>query len=330
MPSWCKDLKNNIIGIEMSASPPDWDSSTPLPKDQLAKLASLGFVDGFRDYEIDHDLANLLKNKRAILVCPSPHLKNKKMGKFIDSFDLVIRVNQNFAMPEERWEDYGSRTDILFNCLNELKIDALKQNMEYVKSLKYIVCPMLSMWDVGRVEKFLNTTGVPWHNVCDGYLFKIFKEVGTTCNSGLTTIITLLSYQLSELHVTGMTFFNMNTFGNIYYDEYQKEAVKYKNFRLTTDGLAEPYVPDLRMDIHAQEPQIRYFRKILEKYYNNPLTIDEYLKNHFNLTINGILPSLRVLADPQKIESVLEMDKILKYHMGLTITKWDGCFDDSQ
>ena len=55
MPSWCKDLKNNIIGIEMSASPPAWDSSTPLPKDQLAKLASLGFVDGFRDYEIDHD-----------------------------------------------------------------------------------------------------------------------------------------------------------------------------------------------------------------------------------------------------------------------------------
>ena len=51
MPSWCKDLKNNIIGIEMSASPPDWDSSTPLPKDQLAKLAGLGFVDGAKARE---------------------------------------------------------------------------------------------------------------------------------------------------------------------------------------------------------------------------------------------------------------------------------------
>jgi len=326
MPDWCKELTNEIIGIEMAKSAPKWESSTNTPETQLNQLGSLGFVDGFRDYEKDPDLTKLLKNKRAVLVCPSPHLKGKKMGEYIDSFDLVIRVNQNFAMPEERWEDYGRRTDILFNCLNELKLNALRENMDYVQSLKYIVCPMLSMWDVGRVEKFLNRIEVPWHNVCDGYLFKIFKEVGTTCNSGLTTIITLLNYELSELHVTGMTFFNMNTFGDIYYDEYQAEAVKYDNFRLTTDDNAEPYIPDLRMDIHVQEPQIRYFRKILEKHHGTPLTVDEYLNNHFNLTIEGLLSHLDSM---EKINSVIDMDKILKYHMGLTVTKWNGSFDGS-
>ena len=34
----------------------------------------------------------------------------------------------------------------------------------------------------------------------------------------------LLNYDIEELFVTGMTFFNMNTFGNVYYDKYHDEA----------------------------------------------------------------------------------------------------------
>tara|TARA_A100001515_G_scaffold58173_1_gene45962 strand:- start:2192 stop:3037 length:846 start_codon:yes stop_codon:yes gene_type:complete len=280
--TWHRDLKDNIVGIPLEENPPEWQSSTPVPEWQLKDLGTRGpFVSNYEDYKLDEGLSNLVSGKRIAYVCPSPHLKGQKMGSLIDSYDLVVRVNQAFHTPEDIKEDYGERTDVLMNCLNILKIQALYKNLEYARSLKYIVCPMVSMWDIQRVEAFLDYVGTPWHNVSDGYLFKIFKEVGTTCNTGLTGIITLLNYDIKELYVTGMTFFNMNNFGNVYHDAYQNEASKYNNFKINDDGC--PNLKDLRMDIHHQQPQIDYFRKILSKHYGNTLFADDYIKQNFNL-----------------------------------------------
>ena len=182
-------------------------------------------------------------------------------------------------MPEHQWADYGKRTDILYNCLNINKLNALSQNSEYLRSLKFIVCGNLSMWDLPRVITFLNSTGVPWHNMSDGYLFKLYKEVGTTCNTGLVGVIDLLNYNIKKLYITGMTFFNMNTFGKVYYDEYHDEAVKFNNFSNTKDKT--PSIAELRMDIHSQEPQIDYFRKVVDHYYPSKLELDEFLKENF-------------------------------------------------
>ena len=319
-PLWSAGLSNEIIGIEISDDPPPWDCSSPPPEEQLAQLESLGFVDGFRDYTRDEELAKLIEGKRIAYVCPSPHLKDQRMGHYIDSFDLVVRINQSFSMPEEQWIDYGKRTDILMNCLNINKLRALNNNMDYVRALKYIICPMVSMWDIGRVNSFLEGTGVPWQNVCDGFLFKIFKEVGTTANTGLTGLMTLLHYDVKEIYVTGMTFFNMNTFGKVYYDEYHDSAVEYSNFSDTSDK--EPSTKELRMDIHSQMPQIRYFRKILSKHYSNPLYIDSYLRENFNLTVNGILNN----RSDEDVEDIVTMDRYLKENFNLTIDDWDGQF----
>ena len=172
------------------------------------------------------------------------------------------------------------------SCFNIRKIRALRENMDYAESLKYIVCSNVSLWDVRRVESFLDGINTPWHNVCDGYLFRVFKEVGTICNTGITSVITLLNYDIKELYVTGMTFFNMNTFGKVYYDLYHDEAVKNRNFRDTPDKA--PDYRDLRMDIHSQPCQISYFHKIISKHYNNPLTLDKYLvENFYTATLNN-------------------------------------------
>lgn len=276
-------MVNNIIGIPMREEPPPWQSSTPLPEIQLADLGrrDSSFVNGYRNYNYDKNLASFLRGKRIAYVCPSPHLRGQKMGSYIDSFDLVVRVNQAFDTPKEDWEDYGRRTDVLMNCLNINKIRALNNNLQFARSLKYIICPMVSMWDIGRVHKFLNLIGQPWHNVCDGYLFKVFREVGTTCNTGFMGIITLLNYEIDSIYVTGMTFFNMNKFGKIYNNKYHDEAAKNNNFKETQNK--HPSISDLRIDIHQQQPQIDYFTKILDVHYPNRLKVDDYLIKNFNL-----------------------------------------------
>tara|TARA_Y100000389_G_C17467150_1_gene526675 strand:- start:2978 stop:3826 length:849 start_codon:yes stop_codon:yes gene_type:complete len=277
-----KKMKKNIIGIPVSHNLPPWQSSTLPPEYQLSDLGRRGsFVDGFRDYNYDQDLADFIKGKRIAYICPSPHLRGKKLGAWIDSHDLVVRVNQSFHMTEDLWEDYGKRTDILMNCMNIHKMNALYENMEFAKSLQYIVCPMVSMWDIGRVNTFLDDIGVPWHNVCDGYLFKVFRQVGTTCNTGLMGIMTLLNYDIKEVFVGGMSFFNMNKFGKIYFDKYHDEAAANSSIRDTADKI--PNIADLRIDIHQQQPQIDYFAKILNVHYPDKLKVDDYLIQNFNL-----------------------------------------------
>ena len=61
-------------------------------------------------------------------------------------------------------------------------------------------------------------------------------------------IVTLLNYDVKSLYVTGMSFYNMNTFGKVYNDTYHDEAAKNKNFRQTENK--QPSQSDLRMDIH--------------------------------------------------------------------------------
>jgi len=273
-------MKSSIINIPLSENPPEWNSSTPSPEIQLYTLGCRGpFVNEFRDYNFDENFSKLVSGKRVAYVGPSPHLEGKGMGALIDSYDLVVRINQSYHMPEELWKDYGSRTDILMNCMNEHKMNAMFENLDFARSLQYIVCPMTSMWDYSRVYHFLEYVGQPWHNVCDGYLFKVFKEVGTICNSGLTGIITMLNYDIEELFVTGMTFFNMNTFGSVYYDKYHDEAVQNLNFSDTANR--QPSVKELRIDIHQQQPQIDYFHKIVKHYHGSVLTLDEYLTENF-------------------------------------------------
>jgi len=284
---WHDDCNPHIIGIPLSNLTPPWQSSTPTPEQQLRDLGSRGpFISEFKDYNYDENLANFLKGKRIAYVCPSPHLQGLSQGQLIDSYDLVVRVNQAYHMPEKDWKDYGKRTDVLINCLNINKIKALRNNMDYAKSLEYVICPMVSMWDIQRVHNFLDEIGRPWHNVCDGYLFKMFKEVGTTCNTGLTGIVTLLNYDIKELYVTGMTFFNMNNLGKVYGDTYHDAALKSGNFSSTKDK--NPNVKDLRMDIHNQQPQIDYFHKIIAYHYARKLKLDDFLLENFSKSVKFV------------------------------------------
>ena len=68
---------------------------------------------------IDLKLFNsFLKNKKIIIVGPAPYLENYELGNFIDSFDIVVRINKGHQMTKDS-KKFGSRTDILFHCVSQ-------------------------------------------------------------------------------------------------------------------------------------------------------------------------------------------------------------------
>jgi len=270
---------DNIAGVPIVKDPPAWQSSSPTPDYHLNHIHPL--IKEFKDYNFCTELDNLVRGKKIAYVAPSPHLKGLKMGAFIDSHDLVVRINQAYSVPEKDWEDYGKRTDMTMDCLNIFKRSALQKNTKFVNSLKFIVCPMINMSTTPAVNDFINRLSVPVHNVSDGYLLKLFEQVGTICNTGLAGIVALLNYEVESIYITGMSFYNMNTFGKVYNDTYHDEAAKNKNFIAKPNK--DPSPRELRMDIHFQQPQIDYFRKLLEYNYPDRLKVDSYLIDNLNL-----------------------------------------------
>jgi hypothetical protein len=320
MVKWYGNLKKDIVGIPLEEETPPWICSSMPPEWQLEDLGRRAdyLVSEFKDYEKDLELEKLIDGKTIAFVGPAPSLVGTGMGEKIDSYDLVIRINTAYDIPEELWEDYGKRTDILVSCLNFNKIRSLKDNMPFVESLKYLIQPNLSMWDIRKGEAIINEWDVPFHNVCDGYLFKVDKEVGTTCNTGLLGIVTLLNYDIKELYIAGFTFFNMGTNqGDAYHSAHLEQTIKYDPIEIVNN---RPTGASLRFDLHAAQPQIDYFGKILEHHHGTKVQVDDYLANNFNLSINRILVD-KTKEDKEKIKT---MDKFLKEFYNLTITKWEG------
>ena len=275
--NWYGKLSDNVIGIKHSIPTTTWVSSSPLPEKHFESPLK-GPATNYCDYVINEEFAKLVDGKEIAYVCSSPHLEHEKTGDYIDSFDLVARINQNFPVPSHKYEHLGKRTDIQVNCCNEIKQKALLDNIDFIRTMKFIFCPMIKIYTWDTVEAFLKKIGVPYENIDDGYLLKLFKEVGTICNTGLAGVASLLNYNI-KLYVTGMTFFNMNTFGDIYYEEYHDHQASYGNFNQTEKK--QPIPAELRMDIHNQEKQIEFFRRIVKEHYPHKLLLDEYLTKHF-------------------------------------------------
>lgn len=249
----------NISGIPISKNPPVWNSSSPDPSSILLNIKDNG------QYVCNERFSSFLKGKKVVYVCPSPHLKGLSMGDFIDSHDIVIRVNQSFDIPESHWKDYGKRTDCLMGCLNIHQRNDLIKNINFFKSLKFITCPMLNGNTLNNVNSFLEQSNIPFYNVDENYLQIICQQIGTVANTGLLGLITLLNYDVQSVYLTGMSFYNMNSLGDL-------NAMK-KNVSIN----------DIRLDIHKQQPQIDYFSKILKAHYPQKIKVDDYLIKNFNL-----------------------------------------------
>ena len=103
------------------------------------------------------DLKNLVKNKTVAIVGPSPHLVNTGLGEFIDSHDLVIRINE--ILPSGYFQDYGSKTDIVFLNLGndwlEITIEMINKDIKALDDIKLFVNPRNSL-DVSTKNRFKN------------------------------------------------------------------------------------------------------------------------------------------------------------------------------
>lgn len=234
-----------------------------------------------RDFgKIDNNYNNILKNKKVVIVGPSPSLEDKNLGNWIDSFDIVIRLNTAFPIKEEKYNDLGKKTDIQYHslCTDEFN-GGLVRFKELKENNVFLSCPypkLIQPFTLDFVKFFEENKKweVPYHEIGLMYYQEIVKMIGTRPNTGTLAILDILAHDIKELHIIGFTWFRdgwqksykdpKKILGNNYSEDVEKKLTK-----ANLEGR------------HKQKPQEDLVREI---YLNdNRVFIDDVMKQILNV-----------------------------------------------
>jgi hypothetical protein len=229
----------------------------------------------------DDLLKNLVKGKRVAFVGPSAHLQGSLIGSYIDSYDIVARVNE-LHVPSSEEINYGSRTDLVFHNLNsDDGIRCLKNDMEKYPgacdNIKLLICSQKKYDNAGVdiVKLFHNENkfSIPFYHLGDDFVDSAARQMGLKPNTGMMSIIKLMTCDLSELFVTGISFYAQ---GNNSTQVYRKDA-SLKNGSSYLTGECS----------HPQAPQKRFFKSLLLN-HSKIIKIDSYMERILQIKYDNV------------------------------------------
>ena len=186
----------------------------------------------YRDeVKISKKFNDYLKGKKVVIVGPSPYLVGKERGEFINSFDVVIRMNKGWKITPDRIKDYGSKTDIRWHCMMEhpdnggdFAIDDMMDHgvewlaSQFPRNLDYF------HYDNIKFEQKNHNDKINFHCFADLiYFLNIHRALETRPNVAPTAIFELINYDIKNLHLMGVTFFKDGWDKGYKEGEYKKE-----------------------------------------------------------------------------------------------------------
>ena len=250
------------------------------------------------------NLINLISNKRVAIIGPADYV-NKELsdnhGKYIDGFDIVIKLNSMIKFPEEHKLNlskyYGEKMNVLassfwyknddptlvkddvsryttYNNYKDIKDDLILFENTNRNLFNHIYQNYKSEFDKHNNFYYCNMSDDTFNQTI-AYLNKItcVKKMPTT---GLLAIISVLLMKPIELYVSGITAYK-DTKYNGYYDHYLDLSIE------EVDNLNKN--PNYRFDGKQFKKNFQFghdvnYEQIIMKYLidNNLISVDKYLK----------------------------------------------------
>jgi hypothetical protein len=206
----------------------------------------------------------LLDNKGVVIVGPSKTLIGRSEGDLIDLFDTVIRMNKSVPLDMNMAEDIGSRTDLLYHCLDQPAQSKVDVNRYIKDGIKGVVCsyPPLS-FTRSNINKFqkMNNDRLPFRTTDLKVYNSLEKELATRPNTGLLTLVDVLSYDVKEVYLTGFCFYR-----NFYYDGYS--TINESDYGKVANSPA-----------HDQDKQLKYWAELYKT--DGRISVDSVLESIF-------------------------------------------------
>lgn len=213
---------------------------------------------------------NFFEGKRVCVIGGADTILMKKNGKYIDEYDVIVRINKGIELIEKQKEYLGSKTDYLFHSFydinNEDKGSPFTIDLWKNSNLKKIIYAYPSsekkfQWQFIKFNKvksnlpICETTKKQYLNI----LNILESHVPTT---GFVALKTIFDSNPRELFITGFSFFK--TPMNSEYRQFTKEEFNL----LITDTH------------HNHDLEFKYIKRIYEQ-NPNIIKIDDGLKTLF-------------------------------------------------
>lgn len=210
---------------------------------------------------IEDNYTKYLKNKSVIIVGPAEHVNS---GKFIDSHDVVIRLNKGLKLCEKP-EKYGSKTNVMYFADHHSYNGLTKEDLKKLNFMKFQF-PDVDNKDyfhpLGKTE-YDGYKTIPFSNTIlrtDKSYLDFEKQIKTRPNTGTFAIWDILKYPIKSLYITGITLNTTN-----YSEDYFKTIKNHDHAIKTVNN-------DKIHGTHNLSNMARYYNTLLK---NNKVSYDD-------------------------------------------------------
>ncbi|HLS30813.1 MAG TPA: glycosyltransferase family 29 protein [Flavobacteriaceae bacterium] len=211
------------------------------------------------------------KNKRVALIGGADSVLQKKQGKYIDDFDVIVRINKGVELIDKQQEYVGTKTDVLFHSFldnprekgsSPITVDLWKKhNVRHIVYSRNYKVAKQGIYDIilfgkksGGKTKFSNLPPELHNNNMEA----LAPQWPTT---GFIALNTIFNCQPSQLYITGITFFR-TAHNSLYRPENVEEFKKHFN-----NGA----------ESHNPEKEYAYFKNLYLK-NKNTIQLDQVLE----------------------------------------------------
>lgn len=223
---------------------------------------------------------NYLENKKIAFVGGCPNIKGMKLGKMIDSYDVIVKTNGSVFLHNQLGQsyerDYGSRIDVLYTnnqFYREMRPFPIRMFRE--KGIKFLRMKTGHETDLSFYNKYFDA------HLIKSAISKVDMEIRSAI-MGCYIIKDLLMQNPREIHVTGIDFFVS-----------KKKVFQHDNYQEYLDG----YLPDKirnqgnrinagkKEDGHNLIESTRYIEKLFRE--SGKITMPDFIKEIMYKFISG-------------------------------------------
>jgi len=207
-------------------------------------------------------IKDYLKGKNVCIVGPAESINNTNKGDYIDSFDVVVRIN--YAKVDNP-SDTGTKTNVIY-------YDGSYHNHENL-NLEYLVCsyPWTEWFYNERcLPNVLKYSQIFNHYIIDKDVYQnlktnLDKDNKVRPNTGTIAIVDLLNSELNTLYITGIDFYRTS---------YLKSHPDYGSTNL--NDLKNIFAQGDNGDVHDADKQFNFFKNNIIQ--DNRIILDDFLK----------------------------------------------------
>ncbi len=168
----------------------------------------------------------ILSGKRIAIIGPADSAYGRGEGKFIDNFDIVVRLNKAPFLIEKGTaiQDIGSKTDILFHSFFENEFSGggpLNFDLYRSIGISYVVNPIPTYFGLRVIFNFYKK-----YKISESVFVLSQREYrkiekpfgGNRPTTGFCCLQAIMQSDFSELYISGFTFFK-TPYGDGYRDQ---------------------------------------------------------------------------------------------------------------